>query len=143
MKKILIFFFLILLMTTSVHALSWAYPFVVWDGNVYEVSKEKVSEEDIGRNIGKVKTKPNDMTGGYYGDASNAYPIGTNYFEIKGKPTSIVIAVEVKNNGWVKANYIRQAPFHWMDIITKMLPGLIILVIVLVFIRQRRNRKDL
>ncbi|MER2261624.1 MAG: hypothetical protein ABS934_06375 [Psychrobacillus sp.] len=143
MKKILIFFFLILLMTTSVHALSWAYPFVVWDGNVYEVSKEKVSEEDIGRNIGKVKTKPNDMTGSYYGDASNAYPIGTNYFEIKGKSTSIVIAVEVKNNGWVKANYIRQAPFHWMDIITKMLPGLIILVIVLVFIRQMRNRKDL
>ncbi len=52
--------------TSSVQALSWAYPFVVWNGNVYEVKEEKVLESEIGKSIGEVKTRPNNMTGNYY-----------------------------------------------------------------------------
>lgn len=141
MKKILIFFFLLMFTTTSVQALSWAYSFVVWDGNVYEVTKEKVSEGDIGRHIGEVKTRPNDMTGSYYGNASNAYPKGTNYFEIKGESTATSIAVEIENNEWVKAIYVHPAPFHWMDLFTKVLPIVVILLIIIVFVRHCKNRR--
>src|SRR5690606_7458761 len=85
MKKTVLFLVLLFFISSSaVVALSWAYPFVVWNGNVYEVLDESVLEDEIGKKIGKVKTKPNGMRGRYYGDASNAYPKGTKYFEIKG-----------------------------------------------------------
>ncbi|WP_075618596.1 hypothetical protein [Paenisporosarcina indica] len=141
MKKVIILFFLLIFSTTSVQALSWSYSFVVWKGNVYEVTKEKISESDIVRHLGEVKTKPNDMTGSYYGDASNAYPKGTRYFEINGELTETSIAVEVENNQWVKAVYVHKAPFHWMDIIIKVLPILIILLIVIAFILHWKNRR--
>lgn len=139
MKKILILFSLLMFSTTSVQALSWAYSFVVWDGNVYEVTKEKVSEGNIGRQIGEVKTRPNDMTGSYYGNASNDYPKGTGYFEIKGQSTATSIAVKIENNQWVKAVYVNPAPFHWMDLITKVLPIVVILLIVIAFFRHWKN----
>ncbi|MCA1056843.1 hypothetical protein LCM10_17910 [Rossellomorea aquimaris] len=100
------------------HALSWAYPFVVWEGKVYEVKLgEKVEEDDIGRLIGEVKTKADEVTGNYYGDASNYYPVGTNYYARKGVPVSSGIAVK-EEGGWVKASYVHRAPFHIMNVIT-------------------------
>ena len=47
----------------------------------------------------------------YSGDASNLYPNGTPYYEIKGTPTFTAIAVKVDNQ-WVKAEYVRKAPQH-------------------------------
>ncbi|WP_416151437.1 hypothetical protein ACM26V_10860 [Salipaludibacillus sp. HK11] len=129
--------------TTSVQALSWAYSFVVWNGNVYEVKEEKVLESDIGKEIGEVKTKPNDMTGDYYGNASNAYPKGTKYFEINNISTENAISVEVGDNEWQKAVYVHQAPFHWMDIFTKILPIFIligIVIFILVRFKKRQNK---
>lgn len=141
MKRVIILFFLLIFTTTSVQALSWAYSFVAWKGNVYEVTKEKISKSDIGRHLGEVKTKPNDVTGRYYGDASNAYPKGTKYFEINGESTETSIAVEVENNQWVKAVYVHKVPFHWMNIITRILPILFIIVIVIAFILHWKNRR--
>ncbi|WP_416150552.1 hypothetical protein ACM26V_06160 [Salipaludibacillus sp. HK11] len=129
--------------TTPVQALSWAYSFVVWNGNVYEVKEEKVLESEIGKEIGEVKTKPNDMTGDYYGNASNAYPKGTKYFEINNISTENAISVEVGDNEWQKAVYVHQAPFHWMDIFTKILPIFIligIVIIILVRFKKRQNK---
>jgi hypothetical protein len=58
MRKITL---LCLLISSSVQALSWAYPFVVWKGKVYEVKQEDIiSDSEIGKKIGEVKTKPND-----------------------------------------------------------------------------------
>ncbi|GAM12368.1 MULTISPECIES: hypothetical protein [Mesobacillus] len=142
MKRTLLFFILfILTITSSVQALSWAYPFVVWNGNVYEVKEEKVLANEIGEKIGEVKTKPNDMTGDYYGNASNAYPKGTKYFEINNISTKNAIAVEVGDNKWQKAVYVQQAPFHWMDILTKILPTLLLIAIVIIILIRVKKRK--
>ncbi|MGP4107902.1 hypothetical protein [Virgibacillus sp. L01] len=142
MKRIVLFFILfIITLTSSVQALSWAYSFVVWNGNVYEVKEEKVLEDEVGKIIGKVKTKPNDMTGNYYGNASNVYPKGTKYFEINSIPTETAIAVEVEENKWQKADYAREAPFHWMNLVTKILPFLIIIpIVIVILVRFRKQR---
>ncbi|MDQ0229191.1 hypothetical protein [Metabacillus malikii] len=139
-RKLLIFTFVIFSFATSVQALSWAYSFVVWNGNVYEVTDENVSESELGKGIGEVKTKPNDMTGSYYGNASNTYPKGTKYYEISGTSTEVAIAVEVEEKQWVKAVYVHDAPFHWMDFVTRILPVLILIAIVaIIIIRMRKS----
>ena len=126
---------------SSVHALSWAYAFVVWSGNVYEVTDEALLEGEIGKVIGEVKTKPNEMTGNYYGNASNAYPKGTKYYEINGTSSEAAIAVEIKEMKWVKAVYVHEAPFHWMDLVKIITPLLILgAVVVIVILRMKKAK---
>jgi len=107
---------------------------------VYEVKEETVQESDIGKVIGEVKTKPNDMTGNYYGDASNAYSKGTKYFEIINISTGTAIAVEVEKNKWQKAVYANEAPFHWMNLFTKTPLLLIVIPIAIVIIFRYKRR---
>ena len=132
----------ILIFSISAQALSWAYPFVVWKGKVYEVKREEIIvNSKIGKRIGKVKTKPNDMTGDYYGDASNYYPKGTEYYEIKGTSTSAAIAVK-DDNQWVKAVYVHKAPFHIMNIFSSTFFFALVGVISLIVVGMRfRNKK--
>jgi hypothetical protein len=134
-RRITVFSLLLIFMiSSSVQALSWAYPFVVWKGKVYEVKQEEIIEDsEVGKIIGKVKTQPNDMTGNYYGNASNYYPKGTKYYEIKGKSTSTAIAVK-EDNKWVKAVYIHKAPFHIMNVLSNFLFLSAIVIIVLIII---------
>ena len=114
LKKItLIFLLMIFLATSTAQALSWAYPFVVWSGNVYKVTTEEVKKNEVSKRIGEVKTKPNDMTGKYYGNASNEYPEGTQYFAISGISTDTAIAVEEKKEKYVKAVFVNKATSHW------------------------------
>lgn len=119
MKKItLLSLLLVFMISSSVQALSWAITFVVWEGKVYEVKHEEIiGNSEIGKIIGEVKTKSDDMTGDYYGNASNFYPIGTKYYEIKGIPTSNTIAIK-EDNQWAKAVYVYKAPFHIMNVLT-------------------------
>ncbi|WP_053365677.1 hypothetical protein [Bacillus sp. FJAT-27245] len=134
---------LIILFSSSVQALSWAYPFVVWKGKVYEVKREEIiAASEIGEVIGKVKTKPNEMTGNYYGDASNYYPKGTNYYEIKGTSTSTAIAVK-ENNQWVKAVYVHRAPFHIMNVLSNAyFLTAIVLIAVGVIWKNTKSKKS-
>jgi hypothetical protein len=128
---------LILMISSSVHALSWAISFVVWKGKVYEVKQEEIIEEsEIGKIIGEVKTTPDDMTGEYYGDASNSYPKGTKYYEIKGISTSTAIAIK-NDNQYIKAIYVHKAPFHIMNVITNIYFLSAVVIIVLLIIRAR------
>lgn len=113
LKRITLVFLLIILVSSSAQALSWAYPFVVWSGNVYEVTTEEVKEIVISKRIGEVKTKPNDMTGKYYGNASNEYPKGTQYFAISDISTDTAIAVQVNREKYVKAVFVYKATSHW------------------------------
>ena len=148
MKKIpflsLIFVFVL---SSSVQAFEWSYSFVIWDGKEYKVKlAELIEESDIGKRIGKVKTKPyssNDFTDKmtYYGNASNIYPIGTPYYEIKGVSTSTAIAVKVDNQ-WVKAEYVRDAPFHIMNTITNLfiiVPAVMIGLIIIALIYRAKK----
>lgn len=132
---------LIFMISSSVQALSWAYPFVVWKGKVYEVKQEETIEDsEIGKIIGKVKTQPNDMTGNYYGNASNFYSKGTKYYEIKGESTSTAIAVK-EDNKWVKAVYVHKARFHVMNVLTNFLflSAIAIIALIIVGVILRNN----
>ena len=124
------------MISSSVQAFEWAYSFVVWDGKKYEVKEELIEESEIGKSIGKVKTQPyyySDYTDAmkYYGNASNVYPIGTQYYEIKGIPTSDAIAIK-EDNQWVKAVYVDKAPFHIMNILTN--PFFIFTIVIIALI---------
>lgn len=134
MKKISFLAILLFLFIASpVQALSWAYPFVAWNGNVYEVKEEEILQEsEVGEIIGEVKTQADDMTGNYYGDASNLYPIGTKYYEIAGTPTSEAIAVEVDGE-LLKAEYAHKVPFHIMNVFTSSyFIGAVVLIVLLI-----------
>ncbi|MET3699711.1 hypothetical protein SAMN05877753_10179 [Bacillus oleivorans] len=141
MKKIsLLIFLLTLFIHSSGQALTWAYPFVVWDRNVYEVTEEKVPRQEIEKYIGKVKSRADDMTGEYYGNASNAYPIGTKYYKIKGISTESAIAVEVHENDWLKAEYEHDAPFHWIDYVKLTLFIIFICGFIAVMVTKKRGK---
>ena len=142
MRNKIIFLLIISLSITisSTQALSWAYPFVVWNTNVYEVTDDEVIDSLLGKRIGEVKTKPN-MRGDYYGNASNVYPKGTRYYEISGVATDISIAVEVKEGQWVKANFTHKAPFHWMNFFMKVFPLLILILIAVIIVKIVKNTR--
>jgi hypothetical protein len=145
MRKIALLTLLsILMFSISVHAIKWQYPFVVWKGKVYEVKQEEfISDSEIGKKIGEVKTKPNDI-GNYYGNASNFYPKGTKYYEIIGISTSKAIAVK-QDSQMVKAVFVQKAPFHIMNIISNpiflTLVGVFILIIIRVIFSKRTANK--
>lgn len=109
---------------------------------VYEVKQEEIiKDSEIGKVIGEVKTKPNDMTGNYYGDASNYYPKGTKYYEIKGTSTSTTIAVK-EDNHWVKAVYVHKALFHIMNVISNFyfISAIVIIALIIVGVILRNNK---
>jgi hypothetical protein len=143
MRKIVFFTLLFILMfSVSVQAIKWQYSFVVWKGKVYEVKQEEIiSDSKIGKKIGEIKTKPNDI-GNYYGDASNYYPKGTRYYEIIGISTSNAIAVK-EDSQMVKAVFVHKVPFHIMNIISNpiflTLVSIIILIIIWVIFRTKKS----
>lgn len=142
MRKIILFLLCFILTITSqlsVQALDWAYPFVVWKGNVYEVTDEEVF--DIGGVIGKVKRGINDMTGEYFGDASNLYPKGTKYYEIKGISPQKAIAVEVEKHEWKKAVFIYESPNHRTEIDIHLLIFAVLIVAVIMAMLRINHKK--
>ncbi|SFB04910.1 hypothetical protein SAMN05216312_103206 [Cohnella sp. OV330] len=83
---------------------SWAYSFVVYHGNTYVVTDERVEPSQIGSRIGKV-TKYSDDEGTYSGNFSNQYPKGTKYYHIIGVKVRDAIAVKEAEDLYVKATY--------------------------------------
>ncbi|MGA9468546.1 MAG: hypothetical protein WBV10_13015, partial [Exiguobacterium marinum] len=79
MRRLIFLILLSLSIALPVSALSYAYIFVVFDRNAYEVLDTTIDEGSLGDVIGEVETTVNDETGRYYGNASNGYPIGTVY----------------------------------------------------------------
>lgn len=87
---IFLLIFSFILLPTKLFA-DWAYSFVVYNGYIYEISDEYVTE--IEKNIGKV-TKYSDRERTYYGNFSNTFKKGTRYYSIKGISTDGAIAIE-------------------------------------------------
>jgi hypothetical protein len=88
-----------LILPTKSSATSWAYPFVVWDGYIYIVNDEYVTEVD--KEIGKV-TRYSDMYK-QSGNFSNVYEKGTKYYSIKDISSDEAIAVEDGSGKYKKA----------------------------------------
>ncbi|WP_074033819.1 hypothetical protein [Exiguobacterium sp. AT1b] len=131
MKRFMILTLFAISIVLPVSALSWAYTFVVFDQNAYEVLDTTIDEDSLGEVIGEVETTVNDETGRYYGNASNGYPIGTVYREVVGEPIEDVIAVE-DGSEWKRAEYRFEAPYHTRDFVTYF--GYILLVLGIVVV---------
>ncbi|WP_214741802.1 MULTISPECIES: hypothetical protein [unclassified Exiguobacterium] len=116
MRRLIFLILLSVFIAIPVSALSFAYTFVVFDRNAYEVLDTTIEEDALGDVIGKVETTVNDETGRYYGNASNGYPIGTAYREVDGESVEDVIAVE-DGLDWKRAEYRFEAPYHSRDFI--------------------------
>jgi len=82
----------------------WAYPFVVYSGNVYIVTDEIVAPDRVGESIGKV-TQYSTREGTYSGNFSNVFPKGTRYFAITGIGVEQQIAVQAEDGRFVFADY--------------------------------------
>ncbi|MBM6619481.1 hypothetical protein [Bacillus suaedaesalsae] len=141
-KTVIIALSLVFAFSHSVMALDWD-PFVVWNGKMYEVTDEEVM--DVEDKIGSVRRKANNMTGKYWGDASNAFPRGTEYYGIHGLSTHEAIAVEVEENKWMKAVYIGASHDEFsLDSITFMLVlGIMLFVVVMVIVLVDKRRRHI
>ncbi|MFY7869535.1 MAG: hypothetical protein ACOVQN_08540 [Exiguobacterium sp.] len=131
MRRLIFLMLLSLSIALPASALSWAYTFVVFDRNAYEVLDTTIEEDALGDVIGEVETTVNDETGRYYGNASNGYPIGTTYREVDGESVEEVIAVE-DGSEWKRAEYRFEAPYHTRDFVTFF--GYILLVLGIVVV---------
>ena len=129
-------------------ATSWAYSFVVWDGYIYVISDEYVT--DIGNEIGHV-TRHSDMEQ-YSGNFSNAYKKGTKYYSIDGISTDKAIAVEESDDQYIKAfreaEYELRSPFDGFlngqqGIIKIIVFSIVsIVAIVLIYKVMKNNRRN-
>lgn len=142
MRRVIGLVLLLLSISLSAQALSWAYAFVVLDGRVYEVMEVAVLEGDLGEVVGEVETMADDMDGSYYGDASNMYPIGTTYRKVSGEAMEDVIAVE-DESGWKRAEYRHDAPFSMRDHLGKVAYGaLAVGIFIFVAIRMKKRHEN-
>ncbi|MGM7700501.1 hypothetical protein ACSVDE_02185 [Pseudalkalibacillus sp. Hm43] len=131
---------LLLVLPFQALATSWVYPFVVWDGFMYEVTDDYIT--DVEREIGHV-TSYSDMNT-MSGNFSNAYRKGTKYYEITGVSTDEAIAVEIGKVQYKKAfrrgEYAyTNSPVHVVQKgTTIVLIGLLIAAVIYFLIRMRR-----
>lgn len=119
------------IMPLPVQASSFGTDLVVWKGNIYDVQEEiTLDDSQIGKKIGRVTTQIDELTGDYYGNASNVFPIGTKYFEILGISTSEAIAIEYGER-WIQATYISPSSAHIMNVLIHPVTFFSIISIVL------------
>lgn len=82
---------------------SWAYEFVTWNGYVYKMTDEVVSE--VGKQIGTIKKNSTNESSEIPNLFSNKYPKGTKLFKVKNVGTDTYIAVQ-SNNMFYKAEKV-------------------------------------
>ncbi|ETT85280.1 hypothetical protein MKZ08_07550 [Viridibacillus sp. FSL R5-0477] len=140
MKQIIFLFLFTCLMILPKHssATTWAFSFVSWNGYVYEVTDEPVT--DIDKEIGHV-TSYSDMEP-LGGNFSNTYKKGTMYFSIKGINTAQAIAVQVKDEQYLKAVMRHEQQSTILNTLQNKLffpisAGLIVLILMTIIIIKR------
>lgn len=144
MKRV-ICLFLILLVLIPLHSASadWASRFVVFSNDIYEITDESILPRDIDQKIGHV-TRYSDHEGTYRGNFSNTFPKGTAYYSIKDKDTKEVIAIESKQNTYLKAinkgHYDNDEIETQFRIWTYVTIGALILAIIFIIMRLRRKK---
>ncbi|MFC4809624.1 hypothetical protein [Paenibacillus sp. GCM10023250] len=87
--------------SVSTSSADWAYSFVIWNDDLYEVLEDEVRPEDIGEEIGKI-TQYSDAEGIYSNGFSNKFPEGTELYEIEGVEPSEYIAVKAGEQQYLK-----------------------------------------
>lgn len=126
--------------TESIYA-DWAHRFVVNDGKSYIITDNSIETDQIGSKIGKV-TSYSDEEGTYWGNFSNHYPKGTEYYNIKGVDIKEAIAIKVNDGSFVIADYNGEyagALFNWKKVVWYIV-GAFLLIIVLIFVKNNWKR---
>jgi hypothetical protein len=119
---------------------SWAYAFVVYDGNIY--SETHIELKQIGKQIGKV-TMYSDQEGTYSGNFLNKFPKGTEYYEIKGFKTKDAIAVKESKELFIKANYSGKyagSKYSWQNFLPYFI-GVILLIGIIYLKKEVADNK--
>lgn len=119
----------------------WAYSFVVYSGNIYEISDDElIPSEEIDKKIGQV-TRYSDHEGTYRGNFSNIYPKGTPYYSIKNIDPKEIIAIKPHEAEFVKAinkgqyaNGQLESKTIWISIL-----GSLIIVLLIIWIMKRKK----
>ncbi|MFE6169871.1 hypothetical protein ACFVP8_18655 [Viridibacillus arvi] len=139
-KQIIALFIFICFMTLPNHssATKWVYSLVTWDGYVYEVTDELITEID--KEIGHV-TSYSDMEP-LGGNFSNTYKKGTKYFSIKGISTEQAIAIQVKDDQFLKAVMRHEQQSTVLNTVQNKLffpfaAGIIVLILMTIVIIKR------
>ncbi|KAB8139183.1 hypothetical protein F9U64_01990 [Gracilibacillus oryzae] len=141
MKKIAVLIILLLFHPLFIQALEIGDPFVVLDGKVYQVLEEQVDNSEIRQEIGQVTAESNDISR-FYGNASNIYPVGTKYYQIKQTDITEAIAVYDGNDYW-KAVFAEAVPFHWKNLFINSIPYLFLLSLVILYVVREEYKKRL
>lgn len=142
-KSIFLILFLIVLIPLQSTFADWAYRFVVFSDDIYEVTDELVLLNDIEKKIGQV-TRYSDHEGTYPGNFSNTFPKGTDYYSIRDKDPKEVIAIKTKENTYLKAlnkghydnDHLDTQNRNW----TIILIGALIVIIILLISLIRRKK---
>lgn len=141
-KKIFVTMLLLFLLSSpiAIYAAEWAYSFVIYNGNVYQVTDEKIEQFLIKELIGEVSRYANEPSDEYHGNASNIYPIVTGYYKIDAISVKKAIAVKVDGE-FIKAEYERSLLLHWGGNVVQYTIPIIFLSLLIVLYRFRENIK--
>lgn len=115
--------------------------FVVYGGNVYEVTDEEIAPGKIDGKIGQVTFETENTSSHYWGNASNYYPIGTNYFLIKGIDEDQAIAVKDESGKYKKVVYSEKASItSWLPKVFSSLfiMGLVVYIVYVAFFWKKK-----
>lgn len=142
MKKfIIVILAIVALMPMRPMNADWAYSFVVYSGDIYEISDDGlIPSNEIDKKIGQV-TRYSDREGTYSGNFSNIYPKGTPYYSIKNIDPKEIIAIKTHEAEFVKAinkgqyaNGQLESKTIWISIL-----GSLIIVILIIWKMKRKK----
>ncbi|WP_405176515.1 LPXTG cell wall anchor domain-containing protein [Paenibacillus sp. FSL H8-0261] len=142
MKKfIIVILAIVALMPMRSMNADWAYSFVVYSGDIYEISDDElIPSNEIDKKIGQV-TRYSDHEGTYSGNFSNIYPKGTPYYSIKNIDPKEIIAIKTHEAEFVKAinkgqyaNGQLESKTIWISIL-----GSLIIVLLIIWIMKRKK----
>lgn len=142
MKKfIIVILAIVALMPLHAVSADWAGSFVVYSGDIYEISDDElIPSEVIDKKIGQV-TQYSDHEGTYSGNFSNIYPKGTSYYSIKNIDPKEIIAIKTHEAEFVKAinkgqyaNGQLESKTIWISIL-----GSLIIVLLIIWIMKRKK----
>ena len=142
MKKfIIVIIAIVALMPLRSMSADWAYSFVVYSGDIYEISPDElVPSDEIDKKIGQV-TRYSDHEGTYSGNFSNTYPKGTPYYSIKNIDPKEIIAIKTNEAEFVKAinkgryaNGQLESKITWISIL-----GSLVIMLLIIWIMKRKK----
>ncbi|MNO33034.1 hypothetical protein D3C76_230400 [compost metagenome] len=142
MKKfLLVILALVSLMPIRTMSADWASSFVVYSGDIYEISPDElIPSDEMDTKIGQV-TRYSDHEGTYSGNFSNTYPKGTPYYSIKNTNPKEIIAIKTDEATFVKAINKGQYANGQMEshMIWIFVMGSLVIVYLIIWIMRKKS----